>query len=67
MMTELERIGAIRTAATWLRKTSKQIDEYPKRNQLDAKMRWEAQQFANGRLPWLSRWTVTLYNIATAG
>jgi hypothetical protein len=66
-MTDLQRIGAIRTAATWLRKTSRRLDDYPKRDQLDAKMRWEAEQFATGLLPWPSRWTVSLYTAASAG
>jgi hypothetical protein len=66
-MTELERIGAIRTAATWLRKTSQSIDKYPKRDRLDSTMRTQAQQFANGRLPWPHRWTVRLYELAVQG
>lgn len=66
-MTEIERIGAIRTAATWLRKTSRPIDQYPKRDKLDDVMRSQAQQFANGRLPWPAKWTKRLYEAAIAG
>jgi hypothetical protein len=66
-MTELEQIGAIRTAATWMRKTAKPIDQYPRRDRLDETMRTQAQQFAAGMLPWPSRWTIRLYNIAVSG
>lgn len=66
-MTEMERISAIRTAATWMRKTAKPIEQYPKREKLDERMRTEAQQFACGILPWPSKWTKRLYELATAG
>ncbi len=66
-MTELERIGQIRTAATWLRRTSRPLSEYPKLTNLDDAMRREAQHFAAGILPWPSKWTLRLYRAATAG
>lgn len=66
-MTEMERISAIRTAATWMRKTSKPLDQYPKRDKLDGAMRQQSEQFACGILPWPSRWTQRLYELATAG
>lgn len=65
-LSDMERIAAIRTAATWLRKTSKTLDEYPKRGRLDTRMRTEATQFAAGILPWPSRWTKRLYELAVA-
>lgn len=66
-LTELQRIGRIRSAATWLKSTSRTIDEYPKRDQLDTNMRSQAQMFANGRLPWPARWTIRLYHAAVDG
>lgn len=66
-MTELERISAIRTAATWMRRTSRQLDAYPKLSQLDVRMRTEVQQFACGILPWPARWTVSIYRLAVNG
>ena len=64
---EMPEIAAIRTAATWMRRTAKPIDEYPKRSQLDERARTEAVQFAAGILPWPARWTKRLYELATAG
>lgn len=66
-MTDMERISAVRSAATWLRKTSRTIDEYPKRDRLDSQMRSQALLFACGRLPWPARWTKRLFEAATAG
>lgn len=66
-MTEMERISRIRTAATWLRKTSKPFRDYPRRTQLDSRMQFEAEQLACGRFPWPSRWTVRLYHAAVDG
>lgn len=66
-MTEMLQVSSVRTAATWLRKTGRTIDEYPRREHLDSRMRQEAQQFACGILPWPSRWTIKLYELATAG
>ncbi|HEV2175255.1 MAG TPA: hypothetical protein VGR71_16900 [Nitrospira sp.] len=67
MTSEMIRISEIRSAATWMRKSAKPLDQYPKRDKLDERMRIEAQQFAAGILPWPARWTVRLYGLATAG
>lgn len=64
---EMSDIAAIRTAATWMRKTAKPIEQYPRLSQLDDRARTEAVHFAAGILPWPARWTKRLYEAATAG
>lgn len=64
---EMSEISAIRSAATWMRRTGKTIEQYPKRDKLTERQRTEASQFACGILPWPSRWTQRLYQLATAG
>lgn len=67
-MTEAEllaSISRIRTCQSWLRKTSKSINDYPRRAQLSERERTEAQQFAAGILPRPARWTIRLYQLAT--
>lgn len=66
-MPEMEHISKVRTAATWMRQTGKPIDQYPKRDALDPAARREAEHFACGILPWPSRWTKRIYELATAG
>jgi hypothetical protein len=63
----LASMTRIRTCASWLKRTGKPIDEYPRLGKLSGTERWEAQQFACGQLPWPHKWTVRLYRIATAG
>ena len=63
----MAHISAVRTAATWMRKSAKPLEQYPKYGSLSSSQRQEAQQFAVGMLPWPSRWTERLYTIATAG
>jgi hypothetical protein len=63
----MSRIAAVRTAATWMRKSHKPIEEYPKLSKLDPQMRQQAVQFAAGILPWPAKWTARLYNLAVNG
>ena len=63
-LSEMDRIGAIRTAATWMRQTGKPLEQYPRKSILDERMRQEAIHFATGILPWPSRWTKRLYGRA---
>lgn len=64
---ELRRISAVRTAATWMRKSGKPIEEYPKLQKLDPLQRQQTVQFASGILPWPARWTRRLFEAATRG
>lgn len=64
---DMSEISAVRTAATWLKKTGKPLTQYPKYDKLTERQRTEAQQFACGILPWPARWTLRLYHLATAG
>lgn len=64
---ELKRISAVRTAATWMRSSGKPLSQYPKRDRLSDKMRHDAEMFAAGLYPWPSRWTVRLFEAATRG
>lgn len=64
---DLQWIAAVRTAATWMRRTAKPLEQYPRLSKLDPLQRQQAQQFAAGILPWPSRWTQRLYGAAVAG
>ncbi len=64
---ELEEIGRVRTLATWLRKTSKTTEEYPKIAKLTQREIEDAKRFAVGFYPWPSKWTVRLYHLAKDG
>ena len=64
---EMANISAVRTAATWMRKNGRPLEQYPKYSKLTDRQRAEANQFAVGILPWPSRWTLRLYQLATAG
>jgi hypothetical protein len=63
----IEHISAVRTAATWMRKKALPLERYPRYAQLSSTQRQEAQHFAVGILPWPSKWTIRLYEVATAG
>lgn len=67
MEKDMAHISAVRTAATWMRRSSSPLERYPKLSTLTSAQRTEALQFASGILPWPSRWTVKLYSLATAG
>lgn len=64
---DLDRIEAIRLAFTWLRRTGKDLDSYPRKAGLDDQMRQEAVQFAAGTLPRPAEWTPRLYHLAVDG
>jgi hypothetical protein len=62
--TAMEEISRVRTAATWMRRTSKPISQYPKVGKLSTRERSDAEHFATGRYPWPCRWTRTFFDLA---
>jgi hypothetical protein len=64
---DLEQVKRIRTMATWLRRSSRTAEQYPKRDQLSGTEIFDAKQFASGVYPWPSRWTIRLTRLAKEG
>jgi hypothetical protein len=64
---EMESLSRVRTMATWLRKTGKHPDTYPKLATLTVRERFDASAFARGTYPWPARWTKSLVEIARGG
>lgn len=64
---EMASLSRIRSAATWVRRNAKRIDDYPKLSQMSPTEITDAERFATGIYPWPHKWTLRLYAIAKAG
>lgn len=64
---ELLSIGRVRSLATWLRKSSKTAEQYPRIGKLSSSEVADAKAFACGIYPWPHRWTKRLFNYAKSG